>query len=256
VAVVAGSPGMTGAAALAATAAFRAGAGYVRLTVPGADGPTPGVPVEVVEHPAAEGDHEAVLAGLSRCASLVLGPGLGRSVAAQELVRTLLASAELPIVLDGDALRLLGDRPAELLSARSASTVLTPHDAEFEALAGAPLGDDRLAAVRDLAVRTGCTVLLKGPTTVVADPDGAALFVRASDQRLATAGTGDVLSGTIAALLALGASPLRAAAAGAHLHGTAALLGPARGLVASDVADLLPDAWEYLTGRNSVDDPA
>ena len=253
VAVVAGSPGMTGAAALAATAAFRAGAGYVRLTVPGAAGPTPGVPLEVVERPAAVGDHAAVLADLSRCAALVVGPGLGRSDGARDLVRALLAGAGLPLVLDGDGLRLLGGRPAEVLSARTAPTVLTPHDAEFESLAGAPPGDDRLAAVRDLAVRTGCTVLLKGPTTVVADPDGAALLVRAGDQRLATAGTGDVLSGTVAALLALGAPPLRAAAAGAHLHGTAARLGPVRGLVASDVAALLPAAWAHLVGPGGTD---
>ena len=171
-------------------------------------------------------------------------------------MHAVLARADLPVVLDGDALRLLGGRPADLLSDRSAPTVLTPHDAEFESLAGTAPGDDRLAAVRDLAARTGCTALLTGPTTVVADPDGAALLVRAGDQRLATAGTGDVLSGTIAALVALGASPLRAAAAGAHLHGTAAMLGPARGLVAFDVADLLPDAWEHLAGRGSTDAPA
>lgn len=255
-AVVAGSPGMTGAAVLSAAAALRAGAGYVRLTVPGAEGPAPGVPVEVVEHHAAVGDHEAVLDGLSRFAALVVGPGLGRTAAAQGLVQALVARADLPLVLDGDGLRLLGDDPAEVLSARTAPTVLTPHDAEFEALAGSPPGDDRLAATRELATRSGCTVLLKGPTTVVAGPDGTALLVRAGDQRLATAGTGDVLSGTVAALLALGAPPLRAAAAGAHLHGRAALLGPARGLVASDVVDLLPVAWEHLAGPGSTDAPA
>jgi hydroxyethylthiazole kinase-like uncharacterized protein yjeF len=256
VAVVAGSPGMTGAAVLSATAAFRAGAGYVRLTVPGAAGPTPGVPVEVVEHATPVDDHDAVRSDLSRFAALVVGPGLGRRDGTQALVRSLVARADLPLVLDGDGLRLLGDRPAETLAGRSAPTVLTPHDAEFEALAGAGPGDDRLAAARDLAARSGCTVLLKGPTTVVADPDGAALLVRVGDQRLATAGTGDVLSGTVAALLALGAPPLKAAAAGAHLHGTAAMLGPGRGLVASDVAALLPAAWEHLAGRGGADDDA
>lgn len=256
VAVVAGSPGMTGAAVLSAAAALRAGAGYVRLTVPGADGPVPGAPVEVVEHRAAAGDPEAVLDDLSRFAALVVGPGLGRTAAAHGLVQALVARADLPLVLDGDGLRLLGEDPTGVLSARTAPTVVTPHDAEFEALAGAPPDADRLAVVRALATRTGCTVLLKGPTTVVADPDGATLLVRAGDQRLATAGTGDVLSGTVAALLALGAPPLRAAAAGAHLHGTAARLGPARGLVASDVVDLLPDAWEHLAGPGSPAAPA
>jgi NAD(P)H-hydrate repair Nnr-like enzyme with NAD(P)H-hydrate dehydratase domain len=89
-------------------------------------------------------------------------------------------------------------------------------------------------------------VLLKGPTTVVADPAGDVLLVRSGDPRLATAGTGDVLTGTIAALIAAGASPWHAAAAGAHLHGRAAVLGPERGMVASDVAALLPDAWASL----------
>ncbi|MFM7063709.1 MAG: bifunctional ADP-dependent NAD(P)H-hydrate dehydratase/NAD(P)H-hydrate epimerase, partial [Actinomycetes bacterium] len=166
VAVVAGSPGMTGAAVLSATAALRTGAGYVRLTVPGAPGPVPGAPVEVVEHPAALDDPDAVLADLSRFAALVVGPGLGRSEGARALVAAVVARAELPLVVDGDGLRLLGDRSADLCSARPAPTVLTPHDAEFESLAGAPPGRDRLAAVQELSARTGCTVLLKGPTTV------------------------------------------------------------------------------------------
>jgi len=115
-------------------------------------------------------------------------------------------------------------------------------------LTGAPPGEDRVDAARALAATTGAVVLQKGPTTVVAEPDGDVLLVRSGDERLATAGTGDVLTGTIAALIASGASPARAAAAGAHLHGRAAELGPRRGLVASDVADALPDAWADLLG--------
>ena len=127
--------------------------------------------------------------------------------------------------------------------------VLTPHDGEFARLAGGPPGADRCAAARDLAARTGAVVLLKGPTTVVADPGGRILFSTAGDQRLATAGTGDVLSGAIGGLLAQGLEPGPAAAAGAHLHGRAARLGPPRGLVAGDLPDLLPAALAAVAAR-------
>ena len=99
--------------------------------------------------------------------------------------------------------------------------MLTPHDGEFEQLTGAAPGEDRIGAARALASDTGATVLLKGPTTVVAAPDGPALLVRSGDQRLATAGTGDVLTGLVAAHLALGAAPLRQPASAAQVHGGA-----------------------------------
>lgn len=245
--VVAGSPGMTGAARLCAAAAFRAGAGYVRLTVPGDD--DPGGPVEAVVVPQPwDAWAGPVLDGAERFQALAVGPGLGRSDATATEVRTLLAGADRPVVVDSDALWVLGTDAAAVVRERTAPTVLTPHDGEFERITGAPPGEDRLGAVRDLARAADCVVLLKGSTTVVADADGNTLLVRAGDQRLATAGTGDVLTGVVAALIASGAEPLRAAAAGAHLHGRAALLGPARGLVASDVASLLPAAWDELIG--------
>jgi NAD(P)H-hydrate epimerase len=118
--------------------------------------------------------------------------------------------------------------------------VLTPHEGEFARLAGEPVGADRIAAVRSLAAATGAVVLLKGPATVVAAPDGAVLVTTTGDARLATAGTGDVLTGVIAALLAGGAPPLEAAAAGAFLHGRAGAVGWRHGLVASDLLDRLP----------------
>jgi NAD(P)H-hydrate epimerase len=116
---------------------------------------------------------------------------------------------------------------------------VTPHDGEFRLLCGTPPGSDRLAAARHLAADMQCVVLLKGPATVVAAPDGRALIVNAGDARLATAGTGDVLSGIIGALLAQRMPPMEAAAAGAWLHGRAAHYGPSRGLVAGDLPDLL-----------------
>lgn len=113
-------------------------------------------------------------------------------------------------------------------------------------LTGAAPGGDRLVAARRLAADTGCVVLLKGPATVVAGPDGRTLVVTSGDERLATAGSGDVLSGLIGALLARGVPALEAAAAGAWLHGRAAAMAPAAGLVAGDIADHLPAVLEEL----------
>jgi hydroxyethylthiazole kinase-like uncharacterized protein yjeF len=123
------------------------------------------------------------------------------------------------------------ERPLE----RAAPLVLTPHDGEFARLAGHGVGTDRVAAARELAARSGAVVLLKGATTLVASPTGALRFVRAGSPRLATAGSGDVLSGIIGALLARGLMPFEAASIGAELHGAAARRGLAEGLVASDL---------------------
>jgi NAD(P)H-hydrate epimerase len=237
--VVAGSPGMTGAAHLAAAAAQRAGAGMVRVATPGlADDPNRPVEAVGLRLPD-DGWAEAVSRELHRFRALVVGPGLGTSMATQGGVRLLLGSAPVAAVVDGDALTAIGSDLA-VVRDRVAATVLTPHDGEYARLAGAPPGADRLAAARSLAAEAGVVVLLKGPTTVVADPSGTVRIVASGDERLATAGTGDVLSGTIGALLARGLAPLDAAAAGAWLHGRAAALGPRRGLVASDLLQLLP----------------
>jgi NAD(P)H-hydrate epimerase len=142
-------------------------------------------------------------------------------------------------VVDADGLTALGADAADLVGP---TTVLTPHDGEFARLAGAPPADDRLAAARDLAARTGAVVLLKGRATVVAGPDGTVLVTTTGDERLATAGTGDVLAGVVAALLAGGLPPARAAAAGAFLHGRAGALGWRRGLVAGDLPEAMPAA--------------
>jgi NAD(P)H-hydrate epimerase len=124
--------------------------------------------------------------------------------------------------------------------------VLTPHDGEFAQLTGAPPGPDRLEAARRLARTTGAVVLLKGPSTVVAEPAGRTLVVDEGPATLATAGSGDVLSGVIGALLAQGAPPFEAAAAAAFLHGRAARRGPGHGLVAGDLPDRLPAAAASL----------
>ena len=244
--VVAGSSGMTGAAHLAARAAMRAGAGTVRLGIPGVVAPDPPFLEVVGRSIPAEGWDENVLADLGRAKALVVGPGLGRTDATAAAVRRLVSVAPVPTVVDADALHALGtvDEAAAVLRARSAPTVLTPHDGEFERLAGHPPGADRVAATRDLAARTHATVLLKGPTTVVADRSGRVLLSTAGDDRLATAGTGDVLAGVIGAYLAQGLDGLRAGAAAAFVHGRAGHLSWRHGLVAGDLLDLLPEVLD------------
>ncbi|MGD9702743.1 MAG: NAD(P)H-hydrate dehydratase [Acidimicrobiia bacterium] len=240
--VVAGSPGMLGAARLASAAAQRAGAGMVRLSSPGL-GHDPLAPTEVVGRALpGSGWSSEVLEGLDRFHSLVIGPGLGRDDTTALSVRNTVTRAPIPVVIDGDGLFALawsGEGVKSLLQLRTAATVLTPHDGEYALLTGARLGADRLDAARRLASDTNAVVLLKGPSTVVADPSGRVYVVTAGDARLATAGTGDVLSGIIGALLAGGVPAFEAAAAGAWIHGQAGRQGHERGLVASDLLDLI-----------------
>ena len=245
--VAAGSPGMTGAAEVCSRSALRAGAGLVRLGIPGLDAPP--VPLEVVGRPLPRtGWDDNVLDELDRFHALIVGPGLGRSEEQGDAVRALLERAQVPAVVDADGLYALEDvkRAAEVIGKRTHPTVLTPHEGEFAHLSGEKLGADRIDAARRLAASTGATVLLKGSTTTVADPDGRVLLSAAGDARLATAGTGDVLSGVIGAFLAQGLDGPRAAAAGAWAHATAAHLGWQRGLVAGDLLDLIPAVLSAL----------
>jgi NAD(P)H-hydrate epimerase len=245
--VVGGSPGMTGAPHLAATAAQRAGAGMVHLSVPGAL--SPGNHEYVQREIRATGWSGDVLASLDRFQSLVIGPGLGRSDDTVAAVRDVLRQAPLPAVVDGDALFALAwsdNGASAVLRDRRAPTVLTPHDGEFALLSGAKPALDRIADTRRLARELRSVMLLKGPATVVADPGGRVLVVTSGDERLATAGTGDVLSGIIGSLIAQGLEPFEAAAAGAWIHGRAGSLGPRRGLIAGDLLELIPSVLDTL----------
>jgi NAD(P)H-hydrate epimerase len=251
--VVGGSMGMTGAAMLAGRAALRAGAGIVVTGLPG-DAAVRASGGEVITRalPATadgaldEAAAKEVLDGLDRFRALVVGPGLGRAGTTVAAVRRLVAEAPVPLVLDADGLNALGG-DVGLLASRPAVTVLTPHAGEYARLAGEPVGDDRVAAARRLAERAGSVVLLKGSRTVVADPAGRAVVNPTGGPWLATAGTGDVLSGVVGALAARGVPAFEAAAAGAWLHGRAAAgqHQPSRrhhaGLVAGDLVDALPD---------------
>jgi NAD(P)H-hydrate epimerase len=235
---------MTGAAHLASAAAMRAGAGYVRLSTPDVED-DPAAPTEVVRVPVGR-DLALDPSEVRRFRAVLVGPGLGRDEHVAAAVRSLVASVERPVLVDGDGLTALGKNVAAVVRPRTEPTVLTPHEREFRDLGGDDPTADRFGAVRALAAGVGAIVLLKGPTTLVAEPDGRTLISTRGGPRLATAGTGDVLSGVIAALLAQGVGPLEAAAAGAFLHGTAALLGPRVGLVAGDLIALLPRAFDRV----------
>lgn len=239
--VVAGSPGMTGAARLAAEAAARSGAGLVKLSVPGMD---IDLRSEIVQQRIPHFDWvNDALGDIARFGSLVIGPGLGREEYTIASVRQTIVDATVPVVIDGDGLFAAAwdaDGAAPLFADRGLATVLTPHDGEYAVLVGAPPAADRVAATRQLAADLGCIVLLKGPTTVVADQSGQALVVDHGDERLATAGTGDVLSGMIGAVLATGAPALQGVAAAAWLHADAAKQFPTSGMLAGDLVDALP----------------
>ena len=245
--VIAGSPGMLGAGRLCAEAAARSGAGLVMLSSPGID---PDARSEIIQRRIPALDfHGEVFSDLDRFGALVIGPGLGREEGAVASARELIADATLPVVIDGDgifAAAWSADGAAPLLRPRGRPTVITPHDGEYSLLAGRPPGADRVAAARELARELDVTVLLKGPATVVANAGGDVLVVDHGDERLATAGSGDVLAGMIGALLAAGVAAERAAAAAAWLHADAARRGPRRGLLAGDIVELIPATLEAL----------
>ena len=249
--VVAGSPGMLGAARLAAEACTRAGAGMVRLASPGV--PPGAFPVaEVVSrHLPGSGWAVPLLDDLGRCRALVIGPGLGSTPETGAALRRLVSEVAIPMVVDADGLNALGGAQeiARLAAARRAPLVLTPHDGEYARLVGTTPSRDRVGAARALASSTHATVLLKGAVTVVASPSGAVLLVTSGSSRLSTAGTGDVLAGIVGALLARGLAPHHAAAVAAHVHGRAAARGLAEGLVAGDLPLLVARVLSDLTAR-------
>ena len=237
--VVGGAPGTTSAAVLTATAALRADAGYVTLAVPSEALPiAEALALEPVKRGFAWADAAEALHGdLERSSALALGPGLGRSDEARALVAALLERSPLPAVVDADG--LFGLEPV----ARAAPTVLTPHAGELARLLDAEtawVSAHRLEAAGRAAERFGAIVLLKGADTIVRAPDGRTVVCDTGPPSLATAGTGDVLTGVVGAFLAKGLDPVDAAVAAAVAHGLAArAVTHQAGLVASDVAAAL-----------------
>jgi ADP-dependent NAD(P)H-hydrate dehydratase / NAD(P)H-hydrate epimerase len=255
--VVGGSRGLTGAVCLSATGATRAGAGYATVAVPadlepifeakltevmslGCPGPGGRLGPEAAE---------PILEHAERAAAVVLGPGLGRSREAFALARILATNVEAPLVIDADALNAhAGELGA--LAGREAATVLTPHAGELGRLLereSAEISARRLASAREAADAAGAIVVLKGDDSLVVDSDGGLAINGLASPALATAGTGDVLSGIVAALLARGMDPFAAVCAGVHVHARAGLIaaediGATESVVAGDVIDAIPPA--------------
>ena len=261
--VVAGSRAMTGAPALIARAAGRAGAGLVTVATPRDAVPAVGAQVaEAVFLPLVQTDEgtasfdalDQLLEAAERADALAIGPGLTRNDETARLVRALVRRTSAPLVLDADGLNAF-EGNVEHLRDRAGDTVLTPHDGEFARLMLATVDDiasDRVAAARALASESGATTLLKGARTVVAPRDGVARVNPTGSVALATAGTGDVLTGVIGGLLARGVGTVDAATAGAYVHGIAGFLAGRAlgvGVLAGDVIERLPEAIRQVSVR-------
>jgi len=242
-ALVAGGAEMTGAARLAARAALRVGAGLVTLAAPEpAWAVYASALTSVIVHKLARAEEFSALLADERRNAILIGPGAGATPATRQHVLAALATRR-PVVLDADALTLFADRPDALFAAIAGPCVLTPHEGEFRRLF--LIEGDKLSRARAAARQSGAVVLLKGPDTVIAAPDGRAIINGNAPPELATAGSGDVLAGLIAGLLAQGLDPFRAAAAACWLHGEAAQsFGP--GLIAEDIVEALPQALRRL----------
>ncbi len=258
--VVAGSWGMSGAAVLCGSAALRGGAGLVRLAVPRDILPLVAVANPCYMSAALPQDDQGRLGPdalpdlrqqLSWCTVAVIGPGLGRNPGLGGLLRSVLAETMLPVVLDADALNALGT-DLEVLASRQGPAVLTPHPGEFGRLAGleiAAVQARRQELASQFARAHRVVLVLKGAGTVVTDGDR--LYVNETgNPGMATGGTGDVLGGLIAALLAQGLEPFDAAQLGVYLHGRAGDLARDRlgetSLIASDLVEALPAAFASL----------
>lgn len=256
--VVAGSVGMSGAAALAAAGALRAGAGLVTIAAPASIAMQLDQSLrEAITLPLPETGRGTIGAGaadvvLRRAASvdaIALGPGLTTDPETVEFVRRVVAELDRPLVLDADGLNALSGA-AHVVASRAAPTVLTPHPGELGRMLGrstTEVGEDRLGSAREAARVTGAVTVLKGYRTIVADPSGEAVIIPTGGPALATGGTGDVLTGVAVALLASGADPFQAAWCAAWLHGSAGdLLASRLGVRAVIAGDLLAAIPEVL----------
>ena len=270
VSLVGGSRGLTGAVLLASRGAIRAGAGYATAAVPESLEPSVGAAqAEVMTVACPEGDAsgslgldalDPVLAHCQGAAAVVFGSGMGRDPGTEALVREAVPRIEAPLVVDADALTLLGDDPSPLAS-REYPTVITPHSGEMARLLGTTPDEveaRRLESAREEAGRSGAVVVLKGDDSIVCG-EGEVAINDLPAPGLATAGTGDVLAGVCGALLARGLDPFEAASAAVLLHARAGRIaaravGSVEGVIASDVVEALPRAMAGPTvGGRGVD---
>ena len=254
--LVGGAVGYTGAPYLAAQGAVRSGCGLVYLGVPAsvwqmvAGKCTCAMPFPAPDKNGllCEKALKPLREKLADCDVLALGPGLGRSEETQKLVLGLLET-EKPVVLDADGINALAGHMDSLDARRGRVTILTPHDGEFARLGGG-MGANRAEETRDFAKTHGCVLVRKGHRTLIATPQGTVLQNPTGNSGLAKGGSGDVLTGMVAALLAQGATPLRAAACGVYLHGLAGDLCAGwiteYGMTPQDVAEAIPSAFQVV----------
>jgi ADP-dependent NAD(P)H-hydrate dehydratase len=259
--VVAGSRGMAGAAALCGAAALRSGAGLVRIATPAEVQPTvASFEPSYMTYPLPCDENgliqlttaQPILERLVKTASVIaVGPGLGQSDDIRQLVRFLISAAGKPLVIDADGLNALAGQ-TDLLSGLSHPVIVTPHPGEFARLIGAQIAEvqsDRIGrATRMAALSESLVVVLKGAGTVVTD--GARYYINTTgNPGMATGGTGDVLTGVIAALLAQNLTPFEAAQIGVFIHGLAGDIARDQngeiGMIAGDLIDALPDAFVH-----------
>lgn len=258
VVICAGSPGYTGAAALASDAAVKAGAGLVSLYTPLSSRDVLAIKLtEVMVHGLLErmpgilggGAASDVASSAEAADVLAIGPGLGTSESTQEAVRTILQKITTPVVIDADALTALAGH-TEILAAMQAQKVLTPHPGEMARLTGLEIAEieaDRINIAKKYAEQWQAIVVLKGAPSVIGCPNGTVYVNSTGNSSLATGGSGDVLTGIIAGLAAQEISLQEAAICGVYLHGLAAeLTGIDIGLAAGELAALLPQAREQV----------
>ena len=244
--MLAGSHGKMGAAVLAARAALRTGCGWLTAGVPscGADTLQATVPEAMVWADAEENELSS-LPGLEKFSAIAAGPGIGTGPGAAAMLRKLLERADRPLVLDADALNIIA-ASGGLMAAIPAGSVLTPHPGEFRRLAGEWRDDfHRLRMLQDMASRTASWIILKGAHTAVASPEGRIFFNTTGTPWMATAGSGDVLTGVIVSLMAQGYPIGFAVQAGVFLHGRAGEMAAGKGhpILAGDIINALPQAW-------------
>ena len=249
-ALISGGYPVTGAARMAARAAARAGAGLVTIAVPEIALPIYAAALtSIMVQPLAAPDDFDRLLDDRRISALLIGPGAGTGEQTRARVLAMLGSGR-PTVLDADALTAFRDDPRSLDRAIVGPCILTPHEGEFRRLfdSSGDSSGDKLTRTRAAARRSGAVVVLKGSDTVIAAPDGRAIVNSNAPPTLATAGSGDVLSGIVLGLLANKMDPFLAAAAAVWIHGAAAAaFGP--GLMAEDLPDLLPNVLRSLDSR-------
>jgi ADP-dependent NAD(P)H-hydrate dehydratase / NAD(P)H-hydrate epimerase len=266
--IIAGSSGKTGAAAMAALGALRAGAGLVTVSIPeGLHGVLESKLLEAMTFPVAEtASHslakaaKASLLGFAAAKTAVaMGPGIGCETETVGLVQELITEIKRPLVLDADGINALAGH-AHILRRAQAPVILTPHPGEMARLLGTSAGDvqkDRLGVAGGFAREFNVHVVLKGAGTVIAAPDGALAVNPTGNPGMATGGTGDVLTGMIVGFLAQGLSPWDAACAGTYLHGLAGDLAAARrgeiGMIARDLVDAIPEAIRGLQSEENLD---